>query len=217
MEERRKQMSAHEARVDGLRKRVIEEILTDKCPQCKLAVLDFEACFAVRCRCQAVFCAWCFALCADMVDGHRHVAICSSNLNPNKALYSTVELFNKSRVIRQERKLAAFIADLDDKTVDDLLASLRTELTHVNVAKVRQLRRQPAVEEKKPVAPAPAAPPVVARPAAPRRRGRAARVNAPAVAPPAVVPPPQPPGVMQPVHQVAQALGINPELWRYLF
>ena len=41
---------------------ITETILTDACPRCRTAFIDFDGCFALKCsntHCSYHFCAWC--------------------------------------------------------------------------------------------------------------------------------------------------------------
>ena len=76
------QMDERQRRVECCRRRLVE-LLTDACPRCQAAFVDFDDCFALTCaRCPCGFCAWCLADCG--ADAHRHVAHCDRNLEPNK-------------------------------------------------------------------------------------------------------------------------------------
>lgn len=55
---------------DRLRHKIIDEILTLRCPRCKQAFLDFDGCFALTCgSCPCRFCGWCLEDCGDH-DAH---------------------------------------------------------------------------------------------------------------------------------------------------
>lgn len=63
-----------------LRHKIIEEVLTLKCPRCNQAFHDFDGCFALTCsntHCRAGFCAWCLYDCG--ADAHSHVTTCSEH------------------------------------------------------------------------------------------------------------------------------------------
>jgi hypothetical protein len=60
-----------------LRKKIVDEILTLRCPRCKIAFVDFVNCFALTCsnkNCNAGFCAWCLFDAGN--DAHQHVFNC---------------------------------------------------------------------------------------------------------------------------------------------
>ena len=64
---------------EGVAGRVVrvlrEEVLTLRCPRCKVAFVDFEGCCALMCGgCSCGFCAYCLEDCGQ--DAHAHVAKC---------------------------------------------------------------------------------------------------------------------------------------------
>ena len=45
-------------------RKIQDEILNLACPRCKTVFVDFDACFALKCRqCLCAFCAWCLQDC----------------------------------------------------------------------------------------------------------------------------------------------------------
>ena len=57
------QMDEQQRRVHA-KAREVCELLTDACPRCKQAFLDFNGCCALTCsRCPCGFCAWCLQVC----------------------------------------------------------------------------------------------------------------------------------------------------------
>lgn len=55
----------------GLLRQIQDDILTNKCPRCKAAWIDFSGCLAVSCGCGCGFCGLCSKDCAS--DAHPHV------------------------------------------------------------------------------------------------------------------------------------------------
>ena len=159
-----------EARIVGLRKEVIEDVLADKCPRCKHVFIDFTGCFAIVCNCGAYFCAWCLQMCRDSAYCHAHVLACEHNLDRAGGYFSTEERFRRARALRYERNLGALLRGKDEAVVDALLTSLRQELKDLRVDPVRVKKlRNPSV-------------PNVTAPIAPQQRPAAT----------AAVPPPRP-------------------------
>ncbi|RYH14627.1 hypothetical protein EON65_33295, partial [archaeon] len=72
-------MNERERELFILCKQICEEILTNHCPHCGRAFVDFDACFALTCSgqggCGCQFCAWCFAT-NGVGDMHGHVVRC---------------------------------------------------------------------------------------------------------------------------------------------
>ncbi len=65
----------------------VQEVLTDKCPRCEAAFLDYANCSALTChRCGCRFCAWCLRDCG--ADAHQHVANCPLNMTPGRQVYA---------------------------------------------------------------------------------------------------------------------------------
>ena len=57
---------------NALRMKIVDDILTLRCPRCLQAFLDFSGCFALRCSmCPCGFCGWCLKDCGS--DSHSHV------------------------------------------------------------------------------------------------------------------------------------------------
>ena len=51
----------------------LENVLTLKCPNCKQAFYDFDACLLLRCNnCDKSFCG----LCLEIINGHDHILTC---------------------------------------------------------------------------------------------------------------------------------------------
>lgn len=85
-----RKMDERDREVHFVRKKIIEDILTKRCPRCKTAYHDFDGCFALTCannQCRAGFCAWCERDCQG--DAHAHVAQCP--LNTTRNVYGNVQ------------------------------------------------------------------------------------------------------------------------------
>ena len=97
-----------EHRVARHRSHITENILTLKCPRCRLAILDFQEgdCFAIRCACRCSFCGWCLADCGN--DAHPHVRTCPQNPRPND-LYGTVSEFHHHHNERRRQSVLQYV------------------------------------------------------------------------------------------------------------
>eukprot|EP00386_Alphamonas_edax_P014148 GDKI01043531.1.p1 GENE.GDKI01043531.1~~GDKI01043531.1.p1 ORF type:complete len:369 (-),score=33.92 GDKI01043531.1:121-1227(-) len=102
---------------DVLRRRIIDDALTTKCPRCKTAFLDCIDCFAIRCgvqTCKASFCGWCLLDCQN--DAHPHVRVCPKSKSPGN-LYGhndpvrAAELFMQSNRERAETEIARLLSE----------------------------------------------------------------------------------------------------------
>lgn len=76
------------SRVDSLRKRLQDDVLTTKCPKCSQAFIDFVGCCALTCsRCACGFCAFCLKDCGT--DAHKHVAGCRFNNTAKRDVFAS--------------------------------------------------------------------------------------------------------------------------------
>ncbi|KAJ1407003.1 hypothetical protein B484DRAFT_206924 [Ochromonadaceae sp. CCMP2298] len=93
-----------------VRTHIVEEILTLKCPRCRKAFVDFEACFALSCSddrghgCGSFFCAFRLALCRSE-DAHQHVAQCPHNTNEGGDVWGPIGNFEEAQRLRRLRLL----------------------------------------------------------------------------------------------------------------
>jgi hypothetical protein len=86
------------------KKKIIEDILTLKCPRCRRPFLDFSGCFALECSaCSCAFCAYCLKDCGG--DAHSHVAQCEDNISPGRNVFASVEIFHEAQRERRTRLL----------------------------------------------------------------------------------------------------------------
>jgi hypothetical protein len=132
--EKAKHMSAIELEVDRLRKQIVDDILTPKCPRCKLAYFDFEGCFALTClanNCKAAFCAWCEEDCG--VDAHRHVVNCRYNFMPKKEVFGDHKVLEDARRYRYTEKIERLVRDKPRDVVRPLKEAIKTELANVGM------------------------------------------------------------------------------------
>jgi hypothetical protein len=102
--------TGHEAAVLQHRKRIVDDILTLKCPRqvCKRAFIDFTNCFALTCsQCKCAFCAYCLEDCGK--DAHGHVANCRHNIAPGKSVFAPFEVFERAQQQRRVRLLKEYL------------------------------------------------------------------------------------------------------------
>jgi len=102
------------------RGRIIESILTLKCPHCETAVLDFDGCFAIehrpddgnsRAGCGRYFCGWCLAPSDSNRSCHSHVIACPRN--PHQGSYSgTYEEFTSVHAESRREQVLQYLRDL---------------------------------------------------------------------------------------------------------
>ncbi|KAH9250083.1 hypothetical protein BASA81_012130 [Batrachochytrium salamandrivorans] len=91
--------------VVALALRMVEDLLTSKCPQCKAAFLDFTGCCALTCAsCNIQFCAFCHQGAA--ANAYSHVQQCVENPNKgsyfcDKAKYATQQKAFKTKILKK--------------------------------------------------------------------------------------------------------------------
>ena len=118
-----------------LHQRIVEEVLTLKCPRCAQAFQDFDGCFALTCgnkHCSAGFCAWCLTDCGS--DAHAHVLICIENPK-QQHYYNTFEMFerhHKQRKIQQIKEIIT-TAQLTPTAISKLYTILVGDLRDLQI------------------------------------------------------------------------------------
>jgi hypothetical protein len=114
-----------------LRIKIVDEILTLRCPRCSQAFLDFEGCFALRCHsCQCGFCGWCLQDCGT--DAHSHVATCRDKLGTDK-YFGSEKLFEQAQRKRRLDALVLFLKTLGRNERAEVLRSIQTDLNDLGI------------------------------------------------------------------------------------
>lgn len=117
---------------DRLRLRVVDEVLTLRCPRCSQAFLDFEGCFALKCsKCPCTFCGWCLADCGS--DAHAHVRKCSAKPPGADTFFGSRQQFEEAQRKRQTLKLYEFLATLSGEERQRLLEALEADLRDLQI------------------------------------------------------------------------------------
>jgi len=101
--------------VAASRRRIVDEILSNRCPRkdCQQAWFDFSGCMALTCSnpsCGANFCALCSALGVNSASTHSHVRMCT--LNPGRDLFSSEENFKNILRRKKQRMTIEYIRSL---------------------------------------------------------------------------------------------------------
>ena len=118
-----------------LHKKIVNEVLTLRCPRCQTAFMDFDGCFALRCwngTCRCSFCAWCLKDCGD--NGHAHVLVCPERRR--EGYYSTLLVFDNHH---RRRKASVARALIQQKLGENKIATallkemLRKELAALKI------------------------------------------------------------------------------------
>ena len=123
--ERRRQaeLSAVERAAKAVHDHVVENLLTLKCPRCKVAFVDFDGCFALTCsNCPCGFCAWCLKDCGT--DAHACAAECGLKYNGH-GYFGTKQQFEEHHRARNSKLVQAY---LDKQPADVRQAA--TQLLH---------------------------------------------------------------------------------------
>lgn len=112
---------------DQIRMKIIEEILTLRCPRCKQAFLDFDGCFALTCgTCGCAFCGWCLQDCGD--DSHPHANTCAHMEPGANGYHGTFELFQSAQNKRRKKLLLSFLDTLSPSDREKALRSVHQDL-----------------------------------------------------------------------------------------
>lgn len=121
-----------ERRAEELRLTVIEDILTLRCPKCKVAFFDFDGCCALTCQnkvCRVNFCAWCVEH-HSYEDVHSHVIMC----NPHgREAYGSMASFRKHHAKKARRLVIEKLRSEDDDVQRLALKCLARELEDLGI------------------------------------------------------------------------------------
>ena len=127
-------MDARQRRVYGAAMQ-LREALTDRCPRCGAAFLDFSGCCALSCfRCGCGFCAWCLADCGR--DAHRQLANCQRNLAPGRNVFASEALWQQGRRQRRQEAATALLQPLPVDEARSVVEEVRQELVDVGLQAV---------------------------------------------------------------------------------
>jgi hypothetical protein len=110
---------------------IVNEVLTLRCPRCKLAFLDYEGCAALTCAastCKAGFCAMCLKDCG--ADAHPHVPRCPEN---RSGMYVPAAVFKEHHRKRQEVIINEKLKGLSAKTRGMLLEKIGKDLRDLRI------------------------------------------------------------------------------------
>jgi hypothetical protein len=94
---------------------ITETVLTDACPRCGQAFVDFDGCFALACsnvECSCHFCGWCLEDCGS--NAHDHVRSCPRKLG-NDMYFGTVEEFRQLRRVRQIEGVRRRLLEIENR------------------------------------------------------------------------------------------------------
>ena len=108
----------------------VQEVLTDKCPRCEAAFLDYANCSALTChRCGCRFCAWCLRDCG--ADAHQHVVKCPLNA---RQVYAEAKVWEASRLQRQRQAVRQLLEGLAPDILPLVLQRVAQTLRSIGLA-----------------------------------------------------------------------------------
>ena len=127
------------------RLKIIEDILTLRCPHCKIVMIDFSNCFAVQHQedngngahvqgCGLYFCGWCLEKCGTNNDCHNHVKDCKHNVHPG-SYYGTNDEFNRVHGQRRQALVLKYLLEniLDVQEREEIKLALRKDLGDLGI------------------------------------------------------------------------------------
>eukprot|EP00521_Asterionellopsis_glacialis_P008356 CAMPEP_0195289212 /NCGR_PEP_ID=MMETSP0707-20130614/5584_1 /TAXON_ID=33640 /ORGANISM="Asterionellopsis glacialis, Strain CCMP134" /LENGTH=872 /DNA_ID=CAMNT_0040349191 /DNA_START=201 /DNA_END=2819 /DNA_ORIENTATION=+ len=116
-----------------MRMKIVDDILTLRCPRCRQAFLDFDGCFALRCNmCPCGFCGWCLQDCGS--DAHSHVLDCTTKPKGHRDYYGTLEQFELAQKLNRKRLLIEFLSSKSKNEQIACLASLERDLLDLGIS-----------------------------------------------------------------------------------
>lgn len=111
------------------------ELLTDACPRCGQAFIDFTGCSYLQCsRCPCCFCAWCLMDCG--ADAHRHVANCTKNLAPARDLFASEQLWREGRLRSKREVVTGYLGKLEQRLAACVVQAVRKQLTDLELSDI---------------------------------------------------------------------------------
>ena len=112
----------------------ISELLTNKCPRCSAAFVDFTGCCALQCAsCPAHFCAWCLKESPNNEANHAHVASCPEKPRGAGTFYDN-HSYAAFLVRRRTRLVQEALARLDPpELAGDVYDVLRPQIGDLDI------------------------------------------------------------------------------------
>ena len=141
------ELTPEERLVEDAKVHVIDQLLTDKCPNCKTAFVDFEACMVLQCRnCPHYFCACC--LCdfgtgqagpaSGWSVGHRHLPHCKDNTT-GSIFARPPEKYFEIRHARCKRNVKEYIETLEPNLRELVLDACWDHISELGVQNKQEL------------------------------------------------------------------------------
>ena len=133
------------------RLKIIEDILTLRCPHCNLVIVDFNGCFAVQHKeydagsyqqgCGLYFCGWCLEKFGTSAACHNHVRVCLHSLHRGSIGGDNVD-FNRVHTQRQRTQVEKYLQNVADaQEREEIEKALRKELNDLGINPVSATRK----------------------------------------------------------------------------
>jgi hypothetical protein len=107
--------------------KIVDEILTLRCPRCNQAFLDFVGCFALCCSvCPCRFCGWCLKDCGDQ-DAHPHVSTCPEKVGRD-TYFGTLQQFESAQNKKRAQTLIKFLSSFAPEERKSIVESVAQDL-----------------------------------------------------------------------------------------
>lgn len=114
-----------------LKKRIVDDILSLKCPRCRQVCIDFGPGLTLGCcnnSCGAAFCGWCLKDCGE--DAHPHVIECPAGAG----MHALFGVFREHHRLRRQKAVQRIFDDQHVPQVRRILFNiLVVELTDLNI------------------------------------------------------------------------------------
>jgi hypothetical protein len=123
-----KDLDEREANV--IKRGIVDDILSLRCPECKAVFADFLGCFALTCTCRAGLCAWCLK--SFERDAHAHVPFCPER--KADGMFHPFDVFTEHHRARRQKAVQDIFDGLQVPRVKKILRDiLEVELRDLKI------------------------------------------------------------------------------------
>jgi hypothetical protein len=113
-----KDLDEREANV--IKRGIVDDILSLRCPECKAVFDEFMGCFALTCTCRAGLCAWCLKSFGD--DAHAHVPFCPER--KAGGMFHPFDVFTEHHRARRQKAVQDIFDGLQVPRVKEILRGI---------------------------------------------------------------------------------------------
>jgi hypothetical protein len=114
--------------LDRMREKIVDDIMTLRCPRCSQAFVDFDGCFALYCSlCPCRFCGWCLKDCGDH-DAHPHVKTCEFKEPGSDTYHGTFDMFKVAQNKKRRTNLLNLLDTLSSNERKTTLKAIEKDL-----------------------------------------------------------------------------------------